>query len=89
MQWIHVRWFLLHTAGEAATHHKMFVNLSSLMYAPEKTDNNNNDCKDETLTLHGMLPMFVCTPLDSQARQVQRYIVESSADMRQRMRWKA
>lgn len=63
MQWTHVRCFLLHTAGEAATHHKLFINLSSLMYAPEKTDNP----KDGTLTFHGLLPMFVCTSLPGKA----------------------
>ncbi len=85
MQWMHVRCFLLHTAGEAVTHHKRLINLASLIYAPEKTHN----CKDETLTFHGLLHMFVCTTLDSQARQVQRYIVDSNDDTSQRKCWKA
>ena len=76
---------LLHTAGEAVTHQKLFINLSSLIHAPEQIDNY----QDETLTFHGLLPMFVCTSLDSQARQVQRYIVGSNDNTRRRKRWKA
>lgn len=54
MQWSHVRCFLLHTADEAVTHQKLLVDLPSLVHAPDKTDN----CRDETLTLHGLLPML-------------------------------
>lgn len=88
MQWSHVRCFLLHTADEAVTHQKLLVDLPSLVHAPDKTDN----CRDETLTLHGLLPMLCCVHIfrrvthDFQARQLQRHIVDSKDDTLQRKR---
>jgi len=79
---------LLHTADEAVTHQKLLVDLPSLVHAPDKTDN----CRDETLTLHGLLPMLCCVHIfrrvthDFQARQLQRHIVDSNDDTLQRKR---